>query len=532
MATEAQLIEALRRADAAGNAEDAQAIAGMIKAGRAQQPAQEAPRTAEPQGYIPAEPGWKDYARTAFDQTLQGGTFGLADEITDLIGAVIAAFDSDKPYGQAFKDTLHEARRTTKNRQEEQFREMPVTAIASQLGGGLVTGKAFGNTAAGQKFVKGTGKLAEKLVGWAGTGADKLAGATVAGKSLPKTQAAMAHLLRKATPGRNVAQDILSAAPAAAAYSYGTGESPGEVARNTALGVGAAGIASRLNQSLGAVKQKVPNSDDLKKQANALYQKAAQKGGTLKAQLSDDFLDQIDKLKPQTALGRDLTGDDAFSVLSQKLQVMRGKEIGLDAAQEIDEFLGDAIDSHMDMGRLTKQGKKILDVQNAFRDMIEQADDTMVVGGKEGFEALKAGRKMWSQSRKLADVERIIARAENMEQPATSIKSGFNTLLNNPKRMRGYTPEERELIKKAAKTGMFQDVLRMFGSRLVPIGAGVSGGGLGGTAAATAISAGSRNAGARMQVNKAAKLAEAVANGGVKPQPKLPPSLIELLMAK
>ena len=111
-----------------------------------------------------------------------------------------------------------------------------------------------------------------------------------------------------------------------------------------------------------------------------------------------------------------------------------------------------------------------------------------------------------------------------MEQPATSIKAGFRTLLHNPKRMRGFTKAERVAIKKASESGVVQDVVRTFGSRLIPIVTGASGAGLGGTAAATVGSTASRGIGARIQMDKAQEVAELVASGGkARAKPSLTP---------
>ena len=188
----------------------------------------------------------------------------------------------------------------------------------------------------------------------------------------------------------------------------------------------------------------------------------------------------------------------------------------LDSAQELDELLGEAIDGFTEMGRVTKQGKKLLDIQSKLRDMINQADDSLIIGGKEGFDALKQGRKLWATSRKLSDIERIVQRAEQMDQPATGIKSGFRTLLNNPNRIKGFTNAEKAAIRKAADTGGATDLLRTLGSRLVSIGSFVKGGSAAGVLVDTAASNASRGLAERVQFDKAKRVAEIVANQGNK----------------
>ena len=264
-------------------------------------------------------------------------------------------------------------------------------------------------------------------------------------------------------------------------------------------------------------KQPIKTSEDVKALAREQYNIAEQRGGVLKPEFTDKFADQLEGMRPQTEVGKLVAGETPITKLVERINEYRGKPISLQGAQEIDEYLGDLIDDFTDVRGVTKQGKKLLDVQTAFRNMVEEVDDASVIGGKEGFQALKEGRKLWSQQAKLRDIEKVVERAERMEQPAQGIKTGFRTLLGNDKRMRGFTAEERELIKKAADTGIPTDIIKSFGSRLIPIITAASGGGFGGTMAATAASTAARNLASKIQVGKADEIARAISNRGVAP---------------
>lgn len=275
-----------------------------------------------------------------------------------------------------------------------------------------------------------------------------------------------------------------------------------------------------LKDQSGAPAAKPPRmtADEIRTQAKAKYQEAAQKGGALPAQSTDDFIAKAEQTLPQTQAGKLVLGETPATKMIDRIQGLRGKPLTLDEAQEIDQGLGDAISGHVDTrtGKLTADGKKLQDIQTALRDTIENAQ--LPAGG--GFDALKDARGLWSQSARLRDIENIISRAEQMDNPATGIKTGFRNLYNNASRMRGFTDEEKALIKNAAESGYVTDLLRMFGSRLIPIGELVSGGGLTGTAAAEAASLASRSAAGKMQVGRAEKVAEAIANRN---QPAAPP---------
>lgn len=278
------------------------------------------------------------------------------------------------------------------------------------------------------------------------------------------------------------------------------------------------GGAKETGRGIKKVVTKAPvvTSDDISFLASGAYKRADDLGGTLKPNFTNKFVNEIQTLTPQTEIGKLIGGDSPFTKAVEKISLLKNKPITLQAAQEFDELIGDAIDGFMDAGRLTKDGKKMLEIQSRFRDAIANATPTMITGGRGGFEALKEGRKLWAASRKLADVERIIQRAELIDNPATAIKTGFRTLLSNPKRARGFTTKERALMRKAAKTGVVSDLARVtLGSRLIPIFTAASGGGLGGTAAATAGSIATRGITNRAAAGRAAAVTKEIAQRAV-----------------
>ena len=98
-----------------------------------------------------------------------------------------------------------------------------------------------------------------------------------------------------------------------------------------------------------------------------------------------------------------------------------------------------------------------------------------MVGGADGFDALRTGRQAWAAAMKLRDLEAIQQRAEMTEQPSTSIRTQIRTILGNAKKSRGYTDEELAALRNAADRGALGSTLHVFGSRLVPYAAGVFG---------------------------------------------------------
>jgi len=252
-----------------------------------------------------------------------------------------------------------------------------------------------------------------------------------------------------------------------------------------------------------------------KKEYFEFYKKANDEGGVLSENFTNNFIQKAKGIAPQTEAGRLLAGDNPTTKLVQKLDSLQNRKLTLDEAQEIDEFFGDVVDGLTENGFVNKQGKKILGLQSDFRNMIDNATERDLVGGKAGFEALNQGRKLWSQAAKMRDIEKIISRAEMTDNPATALKTGFRNLYHNPNRIRGFSKEERKLIAKAADSGVATDILRTMGSRLIPIVSMGSGGGLGSAAAGQAMTMASRSAATKLQLNRAAELANKVAGNKI-----------------
>jgi hypothetical protein len=279
-------------------------------------------------------------------------------------------------------------------------------------------------------------------------------------------------------------------------------------------GPAAQGIARGVQKFLGpkAAKQ-IADSESFKAKASELYTEAENLGGVLSPNFTNKFLDDASKLSKQTAAGQLTIGQDELSSLLNRWESLRGQPVSLQAAKEIDEGLSEIAEKYFKEGRITAEGRKIIEVQGAFRDAIESAVPSQIAGGKEGFLALRQARKAWQQAMKINDIERILARAEFTDQPANSIKNGFRTLLNNQKRLRGYSAEEIKLMRKAAKSGVPLEGLRAIGSRLFSIFT-ASTGNLGAAISAQVAGQTARGISEAVRINRAQKVIQEIAEPG------------------
>ncbi|MCE7073695.1 hypothetical protein LZG74_25520 [Dyadobacter sp. CY327] len=435
--------------------------------------------------------------RTAFDQALQGATFGFADEATDALAAGVVSPFVD----ESFSDLYNQARQSSKEQLNAEFEQNPGTSIAANIVGGLVTGGAGATTKAGQS---------------------------------------VGNFIRSGNTAARIGKGALAGAASGGAYGAGSandGERIEGAQRGGLLGGVAGAAIPVVGAAAGALKSKPSiTSDMIKAKSSEAYKLADEAGGVLTPNFSNKFAQSMADILPKDEIGIALSKNNpSTKIVGELNEIIQNKPLTLQNLQAIDEFLGNKVDDLMDAGRLTKEGRKVLDIQDTLRNLVDSADDTMIAGGKEGFESLKEGRRLWSAQAKLRDIEKIIARAEMTDNPATAIKTGFRNLALNEKRLRGFSPEQRKAINKAAESGIISDTLRTLGSRLTPIIAGASGGGLGATALAQAGSMASRGAATKMQVGKAAKVARMVADDAgitIDDIMKLPPAEAQKLLKR
>jgi hypothetical protein len=260
------------------------------------------------------------------------------------------------------------------------------------------------------------------------------------------------------------------------------------------------------NNSSGPSQQKpsLPTSQDVRAAASQAYATANSAGGILKPNITDNFVNNAESVLPQEPRIKAMMGETSSTKIIDSLQSWRGTPMTLGETQELDKHLGDMMESEVDpkTGILNAQGNNLLKIQQALRDAWGNATEADTIGGKVGFDAAKEGRDLWAASSKANDIERIMTRAQYMDNPATGIKTGFRNLVANPSRMRGFTADEQDAIKAAAQTGIIANTLRYASSGLVPIIAAATGGGEAG-GIGLAISHAAKTAVTGMQMNKA-----------------------------
>lgn len=286
---------------------------------------------------------------------------------------------------------------------------------------------------------------------------------------------------------------IKKAGGPAAPYLAGAGEALMDVALPGAAGkIGKTALeaAPGIGRALSTIGKAAPeavapavvnSADDMKKVASHYYQQATEQGGTLAPHYVDQIIDKIEKplVRPEK-IGKIAGEDDATSLAKSIREHAGGKPMTLEEAQALDEHMGDLVDKHFTVKGLDKVGKRIVDMQSGLRESIGSADETHLVGGAGGFEALKNGRKAWSQAAKMRDIESIVDGAQYADQPTTWVRNRIRTILTNKTKRRGFSDAEIAELEKVAKTGKVEGMLKAFGGRLTPYMAEAVGGSVGG----------------------------------------------------
>jgi len=303
--------------------------------------------------------------------------------------------------------------------------------------------------------------------------------------------------IRQAIPGR--AGQLIGDTAEMGAGMLG----PGGAIKGVRAGTEAMGAASKAKEAAKVADLAIPRTAAAAKDVStALYKKAAQDGGVLTPEFTGKFADSVSKVLPQTEAGKMFAGKSAASDVMERVEKLRGRPLSLDEAQEIDEEFGNLIDKEYRDHHLSKDGQKIAEMQRTFRDSIENAEKDEIGGGKNGFSALKQARQAWSQSAKFRDLERIQARAELSPNPTTTTRSSLRTLLSNPTRLRGYSPDEVAALRKAASSGTLDKTLDFFGSRLTTLVGALAGHGVPGALVGHGVSEGARAVAGTRQARK------------------------------
>lgn len=435
-------------------------------------------------------------AESALTGFSQGATANFGDEIIAGLAAPVVyvgsraaealGYDTRGLADKSLRETYRAEQLKNQQGVAEAEQANPMSYLTGEFGGAITTAVRGGAT-------KGGKAVADYLA--KGTLPARIA------KTVPISAAASALAGAGAASADNVTEGALKGAATGAALAP--------------LGVVIGDAINRVaNKFIRNAPRKIPQtSQEIQDLATQSYKQADELGGNLSPSFTNEFLDSIEIAKPKPIAGKVLTNEDqAFIKSVEDFADLRNSPLNLGDAERIDKALTSKITAALNNGRATPESRVLNEIQRKFRNALENPKEGFVVGDRKGIDAYRKATSLWAQSAKLRDIEAIILRAEMTDNPATALKTGFRNYYNNIKKSRGHSEEERKLIKKAAESGVVTDLLKTFGSRLIPLIAAASGQGLGATAAGTASSMASRSLATKNQMMRAEDVIRAIAN--------------------
>lgn len=430
----------------------------------------------------------------------QGAALALGDEITAGGAAAAAKAKSlftgdDVDFSDAYQEAL-----SAKRGQAGRFREEnPETALTAELIGGVATGGAGAKRVLGSRAMQTASQAAPRLTRTAaisGTGA--AAGGTYGfgeGEGLEDS-------LDRAKTGATVAA---VASPVGAKLA------------NSAVNALARRRINKLTQAAA------PSVDQVKQQAGDLYEQAKKLGVTVSNDSYGGLLERLSTTVDDIGFHPKLHPKVAASL--EEFAQREADDVDLGDLDRLRRIMGSAAGSNeADERRIAKA------LINEIDDYVDNLADADLVSGRAGDvgQTLTKARSLWQVKRKGDLIEEAIKKAKDQ---ASGFENGlriqFRKILNSPKKMRGFTAEETDAMRKIVRGGTGENIARLLG-KLAPnegsatnylgmvtgIAGGATVGGPVGAVAAPLIGMVSRNTAQRMTRGNVANLDALVRSGG------------------
>lgn len=261
-----------------------------------------------------------------------------------------------------------------------------------------------------------------------------------------------------------VAQTVVSA-PAASAAQYAT-----EVTGNPLAGLvaGAAVGASGGTAMTRKPVTKALTQEQLQEESTRLFTKAKESGVLLD---SNKFVNDMDRI------GRDLREEGytakAYPKIASALEELQNRTTPKDFVelQSLRKIIKGA------QASVDPSERRLASILvDDFDDYILKAPDSSVIGGsKEAISTWKEARNSYSKLKKAEIFQDMLENAELDKSKfvasgeENSMAQQLRQLAKNDKKMRLFSKEEQEAIKKAAKGDKLQNLLKFYG-RFAPTG--------------------------------------------------------------
>lgn len=220
------------------------------------------------------------------------------------------------------------------------------------------------------------------------------------------------------------------------------------------------GRAPELGQSPSgrykSTKYDIPTTQQIKAASQEAYAAGKESGVIVPSSSYSKALDDVRKLAVDE--GIDPTLHPKSTAVMKRLEQASGKDLSLQEAETLRKIALDAEDD------VNSVGKPTADARLAGK-IVDELDDKI-----EALSTNDEARALWSRASKSQLVDTMIHRAEvkagahytqaGMEH---ALRQEFKQLALNPRRMRGFTAEQKAAVEKVAKGGPLENTLRTLG---------------------------------------------------------------------
>jgi hypothetical protein len=241
----------------------------------------------------------------------------------------------------------------------------------------------------------------------------------------------------------------------------GVSELPPKGSAGPAVVPSAVGPASRNS----AITQDIPTSSaSAEALAKPYYRMAETSGAGSTSQGTDAIIGLAEDKAPKGLVGAARGGPVPDFV--KWVQQFKGKPLTYEDLSNINDELGQRISKDYTFPEgLSKQGKDLFDIQTAIRQRLLNPQEGDLSGDASGFAAKRAGDQAWAQAKKMEDVERMWAKANDTLNPDTSFANQVRNYKYSAK-ARGWSDDEIAALDAAAKGGV-GSIMHVLGSRML-----------------------------------------------------------------
>lgn len=205
------------------------------------------------------------------------------------------------------------------------------------------------------------------------------------------------------------------------------------------------------------MRERIPSTEELTDAARRAYQSSKDAGIVAEPEAYTTTLGKVRSMVMEE--GIDPTLHPKSSAVMKRLEEANGKPLTLQEAETLRKI---ALDAEDDLNPVTREPTP--DARMAGK-IVDELDDSL-----DALSANAPARAMYARSRRSQLLDRMIHRAKikaeaNYTQAGEehALRQEFKNLAINPRRMRGFTPEQRAAIEKVAMGGRLENAMRNLG---------------------------------------------------------------------